>query len=78
MELSWKGEGIHEIGIEIKTGKTRIKINKFYYRPTEVDELIGNPYKAKNILGWQAKTKFEELVKIMSFADWEKVKLRGY
>ncbi len=50
----------------------------FTYRPTEVDELIGNAMKAKEKLGWEPRVKFEELVQIMIKADWEKVKRRGY
>ena len=55
-----------------------IGINKKYYRPTEVEELLGNASKAKNELGWESKTSFQELVKCMVHADWEKVKKRGY
>ncbi len=78
IELYWEGEGINEVGIEKKTGKVRIKINKNYYRPTEVDLLIGDPKKANKILGWEAKTKFKELAQIMVKSDLEKITKRGF
>lgn len=62
----------------IKTGDTVVEVNPKYYRPTEVDLLIGNPEKAKKLLGWQHKTSFRELVKIMTRADYEKVQKRGF
>jgi GDPmannose 4,6-dehydratase len=78
MELEWRGDGDQEKGIEKNTGKVRIEISKGYYRPTEVDLLIGDAAKAKEKLGWQPKVKFEELVKIMAVADWKKVQQRGF
>ena len=74
MEIFWKGKGLNEVGIEKKTGKTRIKVNKFYYRPTEVDILMGDFSKARQKIGWKPKTKFSKLAKIMINADWKKVK----
>lgn len=62
----------------LKIGDIIVKVNPNYYRPTEVDLLIGDYSKAKQILGWEPKTKFEELVRIMIKADLEKVLLRGY
>jgi GDPmannose 4,6-dehydratase len=62
----------------LKVGDVIVKVNPFYYRPTEVDLLIGDYTKAKNLLGWEPKTKLEELVRIMIKADLEKVLLRGY
>lgn len=62
----------------IKRGKLLVRISSNYYRPTEVDQLIGNPQKARKQLGWKAETKFAELVKIMAEADFEKVLLRGF
>lgn len=62
----------------LKKGDVLIEIDPKYYRPTEVDLLIGDASKAKEKLGWEAKVKFEELVKIMIKADLEKVALRGY
>ena len=62
----------------IKTGDVIVEVNRNYYRPTEVDLLIGDPAKAKKELRWEAKTKFDELVKIMVNADIEKVIKKGY
>lgn len=58
-------------------GKTIVKVDPNYYRPTEVDLLIGNPAKAEKILGWKAQTKFEELVKVMTHADVDLVLKTG-
>lgn len=76
--LEWRGKNENEKGIEKKTGKIVIEIDPGYYRPTEVDLLIGDATKAKKELGWIPTTKFEDLVKIMVKADFEKVKKRGY
>ena len=78
LELDWKGRGAKEQGIIRKTGKVAVEIDPNYYRPTEVELLIGDATKAKKNLGWSAKTKFEELAKLMAKADFEKVKKRGY
>ena len=67
-----------ETGIDARSGKELVKINPKYYRPTEVDSLLGDSTKAQNKLGWKAKTTFRELVRIMVKADWEKVKRKGY
>ncbi len=77
-ELEWVGENEQEKGIDKKTGKELVAVNPKYYRPTEVEMLIGNPAKAKNILGWEAKLKFDELARMMARADWEKVQKRGF
>src|SRR5690554_926884 len=63
---------------KLKTGTTVIAVDPNYYRPTEVDLLIGDPSKARKLLGWKAKTKFTDLVKIMTKSDLEKVLMRGY
>jgi len=63
---------------KVKKGDTLVAIDPVYYRPTEVDLLIGDPSKAKKVLGWRAKTKFEDLVKLMIKSDMEKVLRRGY
>jgi GDPmannose 4,6-dehydratase len=78
INLEWKGEGEAEQGIDTSNGKVLIVIDPNYYRPTEVDLLIGNPQKAKELLGWQAKTSFKELAQLMAKADFEKVRKRGY
>jgi GDPmannose 4,6-dehydratase len=62
----------------LKLGDVLVKVNPQYYRPTEVDLLIGDYSKAKQLLGWEPKTKFEDLIKIMIKSDLEKVLLRGY
>lgn len=69
-DLVWEGEGVDERGIDRKTGKTIIKIDPKYFRPAEVDLLIGDNTKAKERLGWEPKTKFHELVKIMVEEDF--------
>jgi len=63
---------------KLKKGNTVVTIDPNYYRPTEVDLLIGDPAKAKKLLGWKAKTKFEDLVQIMIKSDMDKVLRRGY
>jgi len=65
MDIIWQGEGLNEIGIDTKTGKTVIAVDPRYFRPTEVETLLGDPTKAKTILGWQPKTTFDDLVKEM-------------
>ena len=78
MELAWSGNGADEKGIDEKTKKVLVDVDTRYYRPTEVELLIGDPTKAKEKLGWIPETKFTELVKIMAKADYEKISKRGY
>ena len=78
IELVWEGENENEIGRNKSSGKVLVEIDPSYFRPTEVDILLGNPTKAKRELNWKPKTTFHELVKIMVKADVEKVKKRGY
>lgn len=78
MPLAWKGKGAEEKGICQKTGEVLVEVDPAYYRPTEVEILIGDYSKAKKELGWEPKTKFADLVKIMVNADYEKVLKRGY
>ncbi|MEK7568560.1 MAG: GDP-mannose 4,6-dehydratase [Patescibacteria group bacterium] len=68
-ELKWKGEGVNEKGIDKKSGKTIVEIDAKYFRPAEVDILLGDYSKAKNKLGWEPETKFKELVKLMAEED---------
>jgi len=63
--IAWKGQGVQEIGYDKNTGKELIFVDPRYFRPTEVDTLLGDPSKAKSILGWQPKTTFKELVQYM-------------
>ena len=76
-KILWNGEGIDEYGILESNGKKVVEINPRYFRPTEVDLLIGNPEKAKKNLGWEPKTKFSRLVKIMVESDYKKIKERN-
>ncbi|HEB10549.1 MAG TPA: GDP-mannose 4,6-dehydratase [Spirochaetales bacterium] len=69
IELGWKGRGVHEKGYDSKSGKIIIQIDPRYFRPAEVDFLLGDPTKAKTNLGWTPKMSFEELVKTMVEAD---------
>jgi GDPmannose 4,6-dehydratase len=69
IDVTWKGEGKDETGIDKKSGKILVRVNPKYYRPCEVDMLIGNPYKAKEKLGWEPKTTLEDLSKMMVEAD---------
>ena len=78
IEIEWQGTGENEMGVDSKTGRKIIGIDEKYYRPTEVEHLLGDAKKAKEELGWQPKTNFGDLVKIMVHADWKKVKKRGY
>ncbi|CAF1578435.1 unnamed protein product [Adineta ricciae] len=70
-EIVWEGEGVNEVGKEKETGILRVTINEKYFRPTEVELLIGNPKKAEEKLKWKPKIKFSELVKEMVAADIE-------
>ena len=75
-EIIWEGEGIDEKGILKSSGQTVVNINPRYFRPTEVELLIGDASKAKTNLGWTPKVTFKELVKIMVTADYIKQKER--
>lgn len=69
IDLQWKGRREKEVGIDRNTGKTILRIDPKYYRPAEVDLLIGDPSKAKNLLGWEAETTFTDLVEMMMKHD---------
>lgn len=73
-DIIWQGTGVDEVGIDRNTGKKVIEINPKYFRPTEVDLLIGDATKAKNQLGWEAKVELDELVRIMMEHDITLVK----
>ncbi|MCX6779880.1 MAG: GDP-mannose 4,6-dehydratase [Candidatus Magasanikbacteria bacterium] len=79
-EIIWEGEGLKEKGKDAKTGKTLIEIDPNYYRPTEVDLLLGDMSKAKQLLGWEPKVKFKSLVKLMLEDEFESrgFKVRDY
>ena len=73
IEVAFKGEGPEEIGVDVKTGKTVVRVNPKFYRPAEVDLLIGNPSKAKEKLGWEPKTNLNKLCQMMVEADLKRV-----
>jgi GDPmannose 4,6-dehydratase len=74
INLVFEGKDVYEVGIDDASGKIILRIDPKYFRPTEVDLLLGDPSKAKKILNWEPKVKFSELVKIMTKADWELAK----
>ena len=75
ISLRWEGEGIEEKGIDEKTGRVLIEVDPKYFRPAEVEQLLGDPTKAKEKLGWNPrKTSFQELINIMVDADLELIK----
>ena len=78
IEIKWIGDKENEKGINKKTGDIIVEVDPKYYRPTEVDLLIGDPSKAARDLNWNASTNLEELVSIMVKSDWDKIKKRGY
>ncbi len=67
--IVWKGEGVDEVGIDERSGKTVVRIDPTYFRPTEVDLLLGDPSKAKAKLGWTHTTSFRDLVRDMMASD---------
>lgn len=78
MPIYWEGVAMDQVGKDKRTNQVRVKVNKNYFRPTEVDKLVGSYSKAKNVLGWSPKTDFVELAKIMAKADLDLVESRGY
>lgn len=75
IELRWDGEGVDEKGIDVSTGKVLVEVDSKYFRPAEVEQLLGDPTKARTLLGWNpTKTSFSELVKIMVSHDMKFVK----
>ncbi|AIS11885.1 GDP-D-mannose dehydratase [Pseudomonas chlororaphis subsp. aurantiaca] len=69
IQISWSGEAEAEQGTDVATGKVLVTINPKFYRPTEVELLIGDPAKARKVLGWEPKTNLEELCRMMVEAD---------
>lgn len=70
MEISWEGKGVNERGYDTKTGKMIVCVNPQWFRPTDVDNLLGDPTKAKTVLGWNPqKTSYEQLIRIISEHD---------
>ena len=73
-EIKWQGEGVKEKGIDKATGKVLVEVDPRYFRPTEVEILLGDPTKAREKLGWVPRTSFAGLVKMMVEADLEEAK----
>ena len=75
IELEWQGSGVDEKGIDKATGRVLVEVDPKYFRPCEVEQLLGDPTKAKTMLGWNpTKTSFPELVRIMVEHDMRFVK----
>lgn len=72
--ITWKGKGLKETGVDKKTGKIVVKVDERYYRPSEVETLLGNSLKAKKLLKWKPKTSIEELLKEMMLHDLEEAR----
>jgi len=77
IDIEWQGEGVDEQGIDKDTGKVLVEVDPKYFRPTEVDLLIGDPSKAKEELGWEPEFKFKELVQLMVQSDLEAIEEHG-
>lgn len=71
IKLKWQGSGVDEKGIDNATGKILVEVDPQYFRPTEVEILVGDPSKARDELGWKPRVTFHELVKIMAQADYK-------
>lgn len=76
-EIIWEGEGVNTKGIDRKTGRIVVEVAEKFYRPADVEYLKGNPEKAKKKLGWEPKTKFDELVRIMMEAELKRLRNSG-
>jgi GDPmannose 4,6-dehydratase len=74
LQIVWQGKGLDEVGIDTGTGRTLVRIDPRYFRPTEVETLVGDPTKARQKLGWSAECSFEELVEEMVRSDLEVAK----
>ncbi len=73
-KIQWKGKGVAEKGVDAKSGKTLVEVDPRYFRPTEVELLLGDPTKARKVLGWKHTTTFRDMVKEMVAADMKAVK----
>jgi GDPmannose 4,6-dehydratase len=78
MPLLWRGEGAEEEGVDAASGRVIVRVDAHYYRPTEVEILVGDAAKARTHLGWVPHTTFKNIVTMMAKADFEKVSKRGY
>lgn len=72
--ISWQGQGLDEVGVCKETGKVLVSVDSKYYRPAEVDLLLGDSTKARKLLNWKPSITFDDLVKEMIISDLEKVK----
>ena len=77
MSIRWQGSGVDEVGVDEATGKVRVRVNPEFYRPAEVDLLIGDASKAERVLGWKAKTTLEELCAMMVKEDLRRHSAEG-
>jgi len=77
INLDWRGEGVEEEGVDTKTGKVIVRVDPYYFRPAEVDLLIGDYSKAKKQLGWKPKVTFKELAELMIDADLKNERIHG-
>jgi GDPmannose 4,6-dehydratase len=77
-DIEWSGREVNEVGIDKNSGKILVRIDPKFYRPSEVDFLVGDYTKAKNLLGWSPKTTFEELISVMLEHDLKVVPLEGH
>jgi GDPmannose 4,6-dehydratase len=75
--LHWRGQGAEEEGVCKRTGKIRVKVNSAFFRPAEVDKLVGDPSRAQKLLGWKAHTPLRELARLMVEADLRRIE-RGF
>jgi GDPmannose 4,6-dehydratase len=69
IQINWLGDGEEEVGADSRTGRTLVRVNPRFYRPAEVDVLVGDASRAKHVLGWESKTSLEELCRLMVEAD---------
>src|SRR5579872_6171850 len=76
-KINWRGQGVKEEGVDAKTGDVLVKIDPRYFRPTEVDLLLGDPSKARRVLGWKHEITFAQLVREMVASDLKKVLVEG-
>ena len=75
IEIEWSGEGVDEIGKDKATGKVHVKVDPKYFRPTEVESLMADSGKSKELLGWERKITFDDLLRIMVDSDMRKAGL---
>jgi GDPmannose 4,6-dehydratase len=75
ISIAWQGEGIGERGIDAETGRVLVAVHPRYFRPTEVEELLGDPTKARELLGWRPRVSFNELVRRMMVADLKEAEM---